>query len=124
MGYSLSLLHLITHLFSINHSVHFEGVGNVRSDLNTVGFWDIDRRKYEATVEGVPDFEVMEYNKGIVYYLEKKTKRVVGVVLWNIPEKMDEARAIISNNTSGDDVLALRDAIKVEDARLRDIMTS
>jgi hypothetical protein len=104
--------------------VHFEGVGNVHSNLNTVGFWDIDRRKYEATVEGVPDFEVMEYNKGIVYYLEKKTNRVVGVVLWNIPEKMDEARALIASNANGDDITFLKNAIKVEDARLKDIMTS
>jgi len=54
---------------------------------------------YEAVGELSSKLEIVEdwfdpYNEGVIYYLEKK--RVKGVLLWNVWDKVDDAREIIA----------------------------
>lgn len=110
--------------------VGYEAIGLVDSMLPTVGVWakatkaDTPKAVVEATGEGlrsetegevaasspvsteppapVPAESSEEFGKGVVFYV--KGKRVVGVVLWNIFNKMPIARKIIKEGKDQDDL--------------------
>lgn len=68
-------------------------VGLVDSKLETVGVWQngpVDEKDSERTVD--TSFEDQrKFDRGAVYYLNDK-KRVVGVLLWNMLDHVEEAR--------------------------------
>jgi len=53
-----------------------------------------------------------KYGKGIVYYL--KNKKVVGVLTWNMFNKMNPAREIIRQGKEFSDYSELAKLIKIE----------
>jgi programmed cell death 8 (apoptosis-inducing factor) len=105
--------------------IHFDAVGNIDSQLKTVGYWDINRQQYQGTSEmGVHSIEHKEYRKGVVYYL--KDNKVVGALVWNLPDgekHLEVARKMIrSGRVLKDPVMDLRHLIPVDGGD--DIMTS
>ncbi|KAI8923629.1 hypothetical protein BC831DRAFT_403533 [Entophlyctis helioformis] len=81
--------------------VSYEAVGLIDSKLPTVGVW----AKVDAAVEKpLPEKEV--YGRGVVFYLTPERK-VVGVLAWNLPGKMDIARKIIREGKAYADVDSL-----------------
>ncbi|KAL9971677.1 hypothetical protein ACROYT_G017875 [Oculina patagonica] len=111
-------------------NVGYEAIGLVDSMLPTVGVWakatkaDTPKAVVEATGEGMrsetegegsepspvptePPAPVStetseEFGKGVVFYM--KGKRVVGVVLWNVFNRMPIARKIIKEGKDQDDL--------------------
>jgi len=53
-----------------------------------------------------------KYGKGIVYYL--KDNKVVGILTWNIFDKMKEAREILKAGKQFDDLNELSKLIPIE----------
>ena len=86
----------------------YEAVGILDSKLNTVGIWEKPEGK--EVDEQNPD-----YRKGIVYYLNAENK-VVGVILWNLFGKVDEARSIIKRSKPVNNPDELKNFISLEDA--------
>lgn len=66
----------LSYFYSDLFDVGYEAVGILNSKLETVESWK------------------EPYEEGIVYYLENE--KVVGVLLWNVWEKVDDARQLIS----------------------------
>jgi programmed cell death 8 (apoptosis-inducing factor) len=85
---------------SIGNKINYEAVGIIDSRLQTISAWGkLDPIKDE------------EYNKGVVYYMRES--KVVGVLLWNVNNKVDSAREIIASNKVIKDPQSLRSAIKI-----------
>lgn len=110
--------------------VGYEAIGLVDSKLPTVGVWakatkaDTPRAVVEATGEGlrsetegegvesspvpteppvsIPAKSSEEFGKGVVFYM--KEKRVVGVLLWNVFNRMPIARKIVKEGKDQEDL--------------------
>jgi len=72
---------------------------NERYDYLPFFYSDLFDLGYEAVGQMDSRYEIVEdweekYKKGVLYYL--KEERVSGVILWNVWDKVDEARKIIS----------------------------
>lgn len=63
------------------------------SDLFELGYEAVG--KIDSRLEMFPDW-VEPYRKGVIYYLEQK--RVVGVLLWNVWDRVDAARKLIAES--------------------------
>lgn len=111
-------------------NVGYEAIGLVDAMLPTVGVWakatkaDTPKAVVEATNEGLrsetegegdepspvpteapapaPIETSEEFGKGVVFYM--KGKRVVGVLLWNVFNRMSLARKIIKEGKAQDDL--------------------
>jgi len=71
---------------------------NERYDYLPFFYSDLFELGYEAVGQANSRFEIIEdwekkYEKGVLYYLNEG--RVSGIVLWNVWEKLDEARKVI-----------------------------
>jgi 3-phenylpropionate/trans-cinnamate dioxygenase ferredoxin reductase component len=63
------------------------------SDLFELGYEAVG--ELNASLEVLPDWTEKPFKKGVVYYL--KDDRVRGVLLWNVWDKVDEARKLIGS---------------------------
>lgn len=81
-----------------------QAVGDLNSKYNTVGVWQQE--------EGKP--ENNDFKKGIVYYLSPE-QRVVGVLLWNLFGKVDDARRAIRRSKRFADLSQLKNEISLEE---------
>ena len=61
------------------------------SDLFELGYEAVG--EFNSKMEMISDWQEQPFKKGVVYYLE--AGRVRGVLLWNVWEKVDEARALM-----------------------------
>ncbi|HZD11235.1 MAG TPA: FAD-dependent oxidoreductase, partial [Candidatus Binatia bacterium] len=61
------------------------------SDMFDLGYEAVGR--LDARLETVADWQE-PYRQGVIYYLEQK--RVCGVLLWNVWDKVDEARQLLA----------------------------
>ena len=61
------------------------------SDLFELGYEAVG--EFNSKMEMISDWQEQPFKKGVVYYLEDG--RVRGVLLWNVWEKVDEARALM-----------------------------
>ncbi|XP_028417614.1 apoptosis-inducing factor 1, mitochondrial-like [Dendronephthya gigantea] len=79
---------------------------NIRSSTQEQVFES--KEEIVEIAEGIESNEISdvenneEYGKGVVFYMQKK--RVVGIVLWNIFERMNIARKIIMSEKDQDDL--------------------
>ena len=73
-----------------------EGIGEVSSDLDTVGFF-VARPTTTDHTQGRQNNE-KTYARGIVYYL--RNSKVVGVLLWNASEQLERARALLRGSSA------------------------
>lgn len=55
-----------------------------------------------GVTDPIADAEAQRYGKGVVFYL--RDERVVGVVLWNVFNRINTARAIVNENKKWDDL--------------------
>jgi len=89
-------------------SLNYEAVGIIDSKLDTVSIWVQPPGLLKGEAPTNP-----EYKKGIVYYL--KDNRVVGIVLWGVPNRVDEAKRIIKNQKKFKEPELLKNMIPLED---------
>eukprot|EP01114_Cavostelium_apophysatum_P014190 TRINITY_DN3616_c0_g1_i2.p1 TRINITY_DN3616_c0_g1~~TRINITY_DN3616_c0_g1_i2.p1 ORF type:complete len:577 (-),score=144.16 TRINITY_DN3616_c0_g1_i2:157-1887(-) len=82
----------------------YEAVGNLDGKLKTVSVW-------EKPAEG--DFDQNDFKRGIVYYLEKD--KVVGVLLFGVFGRVDDARNVIKKGKTYKDASELRRLISLEE---------
>ena len=73
--------------------VDCRAIGEIDSNLKTVGFWIANRdEETKEVVERTPD---SEFVRGVVYYL--KNNKVVGVLMWNAGDQMKRAREVLKS---------------------------
>jgi programmed cell death 8 (apoptosis-inducing factor) len=72
-------------------SVSIEGIGITDSSLNTISIWANSCQKQT------------KFDKGVILYLSKD-KVIVGVLLWNISNKISTARQLLSSMSVVDDI--------------------
>lgn len=104
--------------------IGYEGIGLVDSSLPTVGVFSLpskddnrsdnlaENQKTEAEIkETTPTKDIPktdnndsspEYGRGVVFYL--KDEKIVGILLWNIFNRIGLARTIINQNKKYDDL--------------------
>ncbi|MGO1538121.1 MAG: hypothetical protein ACTHZ9_04655 [Leucobacter sp.] len=83
------------YFYSVVFGNRYEAIGTPDASLTTVEAWSDDGEK------------------GIVYYAD--SDRVVGVLLWNVEGRRDEARDAIAH-ADASDTTALRHRIPLEDS--------
>lgn len=75
-------------------SISFEAVGNIDSSLSTVAVWT----KNDGDGQNVPvSGENVDFNKGLIFYL--KEQKIVGVLMFNLPNKVSIAKNILLKNS-------------------------
>lgn len=104
--------------------IGYEGIGLVDSSLPTVGVFSLpskddnrsdnlaENQKSETEIkETTPTKDIPktdnndsspEYGRGVVFYL--KDEKIVGILLWNIFNRIGLARTIINQNKKYDDL--------------------
>lgn len=104
--------------------IGYEGIGLVDSSLPTVGVFSLpskddnrsdnlaENQKTETEIkETTPTKDIPktdnndsspEYGRGVVFYL--KDEKIVGILLWNIFNRIGLARTIINQNKKYDDL--------------------
>lgn len=92
--------------------VNFEAVGEINSSLNTYAVWDgVSITQPGTNWSSAPaPYKNSQFHKGVVYYL--RDRKVVGILLWNLPGKINEARNVISKKQIYENLHDLRDQIK------------
>jgi len=97
----------------IGPSVGYEAIGIIDSSLNTVGVFAKENPKNTSSVTNETDqntsiskqeFESSndkpiaenDFNKGVIFYL--KNDVVVGIVLWNLFNRMSIARQVLKSD--------------------------
>lgn len=97
----------------IGPSVGYEAIGIIDSSLNTVGVFakgnpkdtlpmtnetkqNISMNKKELESSNDESITENNYNKGVVFYL--KNDVVVGIVLWNLFNRMSIARQVLKSD--------------------------
>lgn len=99
-----------------------QAVGIIDSNLNTIGIWElpkdqIEKEQEKHSIEKNQDnvnLEKKDYKRGIIYYLSKENK-IVGVILWNVWGKIEDARRAIKLSTTIKDPNELKSLICLED---------
>jgi len=95
------------------------GIGIIDANLKTVGVWCNNIHEVSESTSAL--------NKGIVYYIKQEEdgpEEIVGCLLWNNPDKVDEARTILSSRKTRSFVklLDLKEKISLGDPSLLNIM--
>jgi len=90
----------------------YEAVGILDPKMKTVSVWEKPKSSDGNYVE--PSTKSPDYKKGIVYYLNKED-RVVGVILWNIFGKTEDARKIIKRAEPFVDTNEMKNLISLEE---------
>jgi len=85
-------------------SMGYEAVGNIDNKLQTVSVW-------EKPSEG--DYDNKDFKRGVVYYLDKE--KVVGVLLFNVFGRVDDARVVIQRNRKYKEPVELQRLISLEE---------
>jgi programmed cell death 8 (apoptosis-inducing factor) len=83
-------------------------VGIIDSNLDTVSIWEQPEGLARGEVPKNP-----EYKRGIVYYLREN--QVVGVVLWGVPNRIEDARRLVKGGKKFTDVSLLKNVISIEE---------
>lgn len=90
--------------------VAYEGIGIIDSNLPTVSVFvkkqisDTNAKSSVLPSVHAADLgeETDDYSKGVVFYMQDE--KVVGIVLWNVFNRINTARAILSKDTKCDDL--------------------
>ncbi|KAG2382202.1 hypothetical protein C9374_005404 [Naegleria lovaniensis] len=87
--------HHISMFWSDIGDVHFQAVGEINSSLDTYAVWDdvIVKQNGSSWTTSAAPVVASNYGNGIVYYL--RDKKVVGILMWNVPDKLSHARKVI-----------------------------
>lgn len=102
--------------------VGYEAIGIVDSSLPTVGVFAKENDSADDEVKPqVPSNEKHQYdannnefNRGVVFYLKDDT--VVGIVLWNIFNRMSVARQVLKDQRKYDDLNEVAKLFNIHDA--------
>lgn len=105
--------------------VAYEGLGVIDSKLNTVGVFaknpsSDSKSSTNSKLSVIPSVEAADMtnnenadlSKGVVFYMQDE--KIVGIVLWNVFDRINTARAILSEGKTYDD---LNDVAKLFDIR-------
>ena len=91
--------------------IAYEAVGVLDSSLSTVGIWSKSNKNSSTPVVGNES-----YDKGVVFYM--KDKKVVGVLMWNVLNRVDEARRVIRENKTWTDLNELSSVFSLDENKL------
>ncbi|KNC82426.1 hypothetical protein SARC_05296 [Sphaeroforma arctica JP610] len=101
----------------------YEAIGIIDSELETVGVWAKAKSSTAAQPSGEnsgtitlaerqkQDEDSEVFNKGVVFYL--RNKKVVGVLLWNLFDKIPTARRVVKDAKQVDDFSELAKVFNV-----------
>jgi apoptosis-inducing factor 1 len=93
--------------------IAYEAVGLIDSSLSTVGVWaKVKKPESSQPSDASPDAKE-EYGKGVVFYM--KEKKIVGVLMWNMLNRVDIARKIIKDGKRFDDINELAGLLNVHE---------
>lgn len=88
--------------------VAYEGLGIIDSNLPTVSVFAKEQTS-NSTSGVLPSVQAADlsdqkddYSKGVVFYMQDD--KVVGIVLWNVFNRINTARAILSGDKKCDDL--------------------
>jgi programmed cell death 8 (apoptosis-inducing factor) len=94
------------------NGIPYEAVGIIDSRLETVGVWQ--KGPQTEGGESTADYQNNnEFKRGVVYYL--KNKKIVGVLLWNLFERVEDAQRAIKLGREFDDLNKLQRVISLEE---------
>jgi len=105
----------VTSLWSEIGNISWEAVGNIDSRLKTVSKWDgVSIQQPGSMWSQAPGRSVIgQLNKGVVYYLNDK-KVVSGVLLWNVKNKTELAKQVVSEKKEVKDEQELLKRVPLE----------
>lgn len=103
----------LTTLWSDAGHIHWEAIGDIDSKLDTYSVWSGVGIKQNGTLwNNAPATPITNgFEKGIVYYL--KDSKVIGVLLWNLNGKMDDAKRVILEKKKYSSVEELKNKIQI-----------
>ncbi|XP_015786760.1 apoptosis-inducing factor 1, mitochondrial [Tetranychus urticae] len=99
--------------------IGFEAIGLVNSSLPTVGVFSKNEKSPESEDKSVETDKPRapqsgdEFSKGLIFYL--KDDVIVGIVLWNVFERISIARRIISEGKPYEDLVDVAKLFNLED---------
>ncbi|KAL9644747.1 hypothetical protein ABK040_012401 [Willaertia magna] len=105
--------HHISMFWSDVGDIHFQAVGEINSSLDTYALWnDVVVRQNGTPWSTAPAPVVASnYGSGVVYYI--RDKKVVGILLWNLPDKLNHARKVILEKKPYANLDELKEKIKL-----------
>lgn len=129
-GAAKPYLHQSMFWSDLGPDVGYEAIGIIDSSLPTVGVFakvsDSDNDNEEEQVKNPPtkktdakhkhDATNDEFNKGVVFYLKDET--VVGIVLWNIFNRMSVARQVLKDKKKYDDLNEVAKLFNIHDTEV------
>lgn len=103
----------LTTLWSDAGHIHWEAIGDIDSKLDTYSVWsNISIKQNGSLWNNAPATPLTSgFEKGIVYYM--KDQKVTGVLLWNINDKMEEAKKIILEKKKYNSLEELKNKIQI-----------
>jgi len=104
----------LTVLWSEHGDIHWHGLGELDSRLNTYSVWNgVGIKQNGSLWSAAPATPVTSgLDKGVVYYL--RDQKVVGVLLWNTKGKLEDAKKLIMEKKTFKDVEDLRNKISLD----------
>lgn len=91
--------HQSMYWMDLGPSISFEAVGLTDSTLSTVSVWT----KNDESGNSIPvDGSNIDFNKGLIFYL--KDLKIVGMVMFNIPSKVNVAKNILMSGKTSQDI--------------------
>ncbi len=89
----------------------YEAVGVCDAKLPSVGVW--------LRADGSPTSDPQHFDKGLIYYMSPdNSQQVVGVLLWGVFGKVDQARALIRSTRRFEDLERLKWAVPLDDVSM------
>lgn len=115
-GLTKPYLHQSMFWSDLGPDLGYEAIGIVDSSLPTVGVFAKTGDPETGTLYGDKhqhDSPNNDFNKGILFYLRDKS--VVGIVLWNIFNRMSLARQVLKDETKYDDLNEVAKLFNIHD---------
>ena len=105
--------HYISMFWSDVGNVHFQAVGEVNSSLDTYAVWNdvVIKQNGSSWTTSASPVVASNFGSGAVYYV--RDKKVVGILLWNLPDKLGHARKVILEKKQYTSLEELKDKIKL-----------
>lgn len=98
--------------------IGYEAIGIVDASLPTVAVFAKSNKEQDVKIENRGDgdsnkFINEDFNKGVLFYLRDDT--VVGVILWNIFNRMSIARQVLKDQRKYDDLNEVAKLFSIHD---------
>jgi apoptosis-inducing factor 1 len=105
----------LTLIWSESGKNSWEAIGEIDSRLDTYSVWNGAGVRQNGSLWNVAPSTPMinSLDKGVVYYLNEQ-KQVVGILLWNVPNKFKNAKQVLVEKKNYDDLSELNNKILLD----------